>query len=72
MAAGKKVSITQVEPDLTFWLLTSTAHLGGGIAQWIALPNPAALTFPIIYCLVIDVAEVNQWRCCLEQWTAEA
>ena len=66
MAAGfKKVSSAQVVPDFTFLLLTNSADLGGGIAQWIAftLPNPAALTFPIIYCLVIEVAEVYQWRC---------
>ena len=50
----------------------------GDIAQWIAfaLPDPAAwvqcLAFPTLYSLIVNVAEVHQRHCCIEQWTEEA
>ena len=65
--------------DWTNWTRASynkpTLGLGCRIAQWIGFsfcnlrPWVWFLAFPIF---ILDVAEVNRQRCCLEQWTAEA
>ena len=36
------------------------------------LPRVWFPAFMIIYYLIVDVAEVYWWPCCLEQWSAEA
>ena len=62
--------IEQIWPHVTTCLIKDLSC--GGAAQWLAfaLLDPAAPgSIPGVYSLIVDVAEVNQRRCCLEQWT---